>query len=312
MTQSLRMCKVAAMMLLTTRTSASLFTLMFGLLPLQLLAQTAPDTASEETVAEEIPQYYQVEMIVFRHADLSATTAEIPRMPEAELSVMLEQELARLSGMGNTQTPAVTAPGDEQPDEEITAEITESALPATAEEEIEDDALPFVIPARVDKLLLAATATRIDNLPPYELVSYLHWAQPAPDVTIAQSLDLSELGAEPSLLSGQVEIHQRRYLHLLVDISLNTDNSIAEQGPATTELLYLGVPETLPALKDSRRIRLEQMHYFDQPQFGVLAIISRYEFPAEEVLEEVLAEYLLDDNAADELASPDEPPSSTE
>ena len=41
------------------------------------------------------------------------------------------------------------------------------------------------------------------------------------------------------------------------------------------------------------------MHYFDQPQFGVLAIISRYEFPAEEVLVEVLAEDLLDDNAAD-------------
>ena len=301
------------MMLLTPRIRTSLFTLMFGLLPLQLLAQTAPDTASEETVAEEIPQYYQVEMIVFRHADLSATTAEIPRMPEAELSVLLEQELARLSGMDNTETPAATALGDVQPDEELAAKTAESALSATAEEEtgeeteeIEDDALPFVIPASVDKLLLAATATRIDDLPPYELVSYLHWAQPAPDVTIAQSLDLSELGADPNLLSGQVEIHQRRYLHLLVDISLNTDNSIAEQGPATTELLYLGAPETLPALKDSRRIRLEQMHYFDQPQFGVLAIISRYEFPAEEVF----AEDLLDDNAADELASPDEPPSS--
>ena len=46
-------------------------------------------------------------------------------------------------------------------------------------------------------------------------------------------------------------------------------------------------PQCSPALKDSRRIRLEQLNYFDQPQFGVLAIISRFEMPEEpEVLEE--------------------------
>jgi hypothetical protein len=288
------------MMLLTTRISAALFTLMFGLLPLQLLAQTAADTASEATVAEEIPQYYQVEMIVFRHTDLSGTTAEIPRMPEGELSVMLEQELARLTDMGNTESPAATAPGNEQPDAELAEEATEVELLATVTEEteaVEDDSLPFVIPASEDKLLLANTATRIDKLAPYELVSYLHWAQPAPDVTVAQSLDLSELGADPDLLSGQVEIHQRRYLHLLVDISLNTANSSAEQSADIAELQYLGAPDTLPALKDSRRIRLEQLHYFDQPQFGIVAIISRYEFPTEEELEEELKDEL--------LASPD-------
>ncbi|MGI9291287.1 MAG: CsiV family protein, partial [Gammaproteobacteria bacterium] len=77
---------------------------------------------------------------------------------------------------------------------------------------------------------------------------------------------------------GHVEVHQRRHLHLLIDISLGDgeeDSGMQDQ----SLMLFPEVTDTRPALKDARRIRLEQLHYFDQPRFGVIAIISRYEPP---------------------------------
>lgn len=263
---------------------------------MQLLAQTeaAADT-SEETVEAEIPQYYQVEMIVFRHVDQSGTTPEIPRKPEGEISEMLEQDLARLSGnKDGTDIPADALPLTEPASDELTQDdLVASDIDAEAPEEPEE--LPFMIPVAEGSLLLGGTARRIDTLEPYELVSYLHWAQPAPDVTVAKSLQLAELGADPNLLTGEVEVHQRRYLHLLIDINLNDEGATTEPVFNTADLQFLGTPSALPALKDSRRFRLEQIHYFDQPQFGVLAIISRYEFPQTEVVDEV--------GAADEITA---------
>jgi len=260
-------------------------TLRLLLLPVLLLpalfvhAQSPAVENDSETETEEPPQYYQVEMIVFRNLDQSRTTPEIPRMPEAELSEVLDQELARLSGTMPSESmadiPAEAGITDSMPQE---AAIADGALVRGEEE---DTGLPFLIEVSSEQLLLSKTARQIENLQAYELLSYLHWAQPAPDVTAARQLDLVEVGADPELLSGNIEVHQRRYLHMLIDVSLGRASKTGP-GQNNYEMPLPGEPGTLPALKDSRRIRLEQLHYFDQPQFGVLAVISRYEFPGED------------------------------
>ena len=71
-----------------------------------------------------------------------------------------------------------------------------------------------------------------------------------------------ELGASTTpdlpLLDGTATVLVTRYLHLAVD------------------LLYIDPDTGVPLqLKESRRMRLNELHYLDHPRFGVLARISR-------------------------------------
>lgn len=246
MTLHERPCKVAAM----KKT----------LLPLALLL-AAPLTSAQDAAddAPEAPQYYQVEVLVFQHLDQSRNTPEIPRLPEPELAEKLEQDLARL--------------GDEQ------ISIAPEADSTTADDaEVNDHDSPW-FPVANTNLMLNDTVARLERLDAYDVIAYTGWGQQAPDVTLAEAVDLAELGIDPDLVNGSIELYQRRYLHLAVDValagdgdSLSSDN-LFESGPAA------------PAIKDSRRIRLEELQYFDQPQFGVIAVVSRIEAGREELAE---------------------------
>ena len=244
------------------RASQVIALLMFAVMP--ATAQPA-DEVTDGAAEPEPPQYYQVELIVFRHLDQASTTAEIPRMPVPEMTAFLEQDLARLAGqepLPQTMSPPV-AEVIEAPGEPDLAEVEEQ--PGTW------------IPVDPEGLLLTGMVSAIDRVPAYELVSYLNWAQTAADVTIAEALDLQEIGADEALLTGTVELHERRYLHLTVEVTL-TDPDAA---PDSSLLGVFDGPLALPAVKGSRRIRLEKVQYFDQPQFGVIAVVSRLKLPEE-------------------------------
>jgi hypothetical protein len=224
------------------------------------------DKSADEAAEPEPPQYYQVELIVFRHLDQAGTTAEIPRMPKPEMTDFLEQDLARLAGPA---PPTQTTPS---PVDEVTGvtEILEGSADGA-----EDRPANEWIPVNPEGLLLANMVSEIKRIPAYELLGYLNWAQVAPDVTIAQAMDLEEVGADKALLTGTIELHERRYLHLSLEVLL-TDPDAA---PDSSLLGPFSGPMTLPALKDSRRIRLEKVQYFDQAQFGVIAVVSRLKVP---------------------------------
>jgi len=226
-----------------------------ALSPLSALGQIAADTEAEA------PQYYQVEVVVFRHLDQSNTTGEIPRMPEPEMADLLEQDLARLAG-------------------DLQAPMTSDNTAASEVSELDETTAPRFVSVDGEKLLLETTVQRIADLPIYEIVSYLSWGQTAPDVTVAEALDVTELGADPATLGGTIELHQRRYLHLALELTL-TDGDAAAPGYLDSQQLPRG-SAALPILKDSRRMRLEKLQYFDQPSFGAIAVVSRLELPTDE------------------------------
>ena len=235
----------------------------YRLAPLVLCLSTLPAAFAQDSSAgdseAEPPQYYQVELIVFRHLDQSRTTGEIPRMPEPEMADLLDQDLARL-----------------QEESESVIVLTDSTVAEPDSNEAEEE--PAFIPARAEMLLLADTAERLAKLQVYEVVSYITWGQTAPDVTVAESLELTALGADPERLSGTIELHQRRYLHLALEIALD-DGGAGSSISGDSQFIPRGAA-AVPAIKDSRRIRLEEIQYFDQPEFGVLAVVSR--MPANE------------------------------
>jgi hypothetical protein len=98
-------------------------------------------------------------------------------------------------------------------------------------------------------------------------------------VTIAEPIDLREIGGPDLPLSGSVELHQRRYLHLAIDVTLGDSSPPIMTSTTDGTFQFMGNPSALPAIKDSRRVRLENLLYFDQPEFGVIAVVSRLEMP---------------------------------
>lgn len=262
--------------------------LLFMLLAAGTSSITAAQNINADIDSEEppSPQYYQVELIVFRHLDQSGTTYEIPRMPEPEMTDFLEQDLARLAG---EQLPTQAEP-DEAPAPIITVTSDEPT------DELIEEALPAWLPVDSNNLLLTNAATTIDELAAYELLVYLNWAQTAEDVTIAEALDLQELGADASILTGKVELHQRRYLHLTLEVALTGPGAATDTGLFGDAFQMFASHAALPAIKDSRRIRLNRLHYFDQPQFGVIATVSRLVVPEDDPVEVEVEEPVLSIN----------------
>ena len=207
---------------------------------LALLAVTPSVTAQEADDVEK-PQVYQVELLVFRHADQSRTTTEIPRMPEPEIADILEQDLPRLEA---TDQPA-------------------SAY------EFSDENVAFLRVLNSDQLLLNDVSRRLDTLGAYKLMSHVGWLQTAPDVAVAEDISLLDLGISPDQAIGSIKLLQRRYLHLAVDVALG--------GNSRDAFNVFSAPEAAPAINESRRMRLENLVYFDQPQFGIIAMVARSE-----------------------------------
>ena len=201
----------------------------------------APFAIAQEPDDTEKPPVYQVELLIFQHMDQSQTTSEIPRMPEPEIADILEQDLPRLeSTKQNESTNTITS----------------------------DDATYWSL-LDPSQLLLSNVSQRLDTLGAYQLISHTGWLQTAPDVALANEIPLAELGIGFDQATGSIKLLKRRYLHLAVDVSLATDDRDAFQ--------VFSAPKAAPAINDSRRIRLEKLVYFDQPQFGIIAMVARSE-----------------------------------
>jgi hypothetical protein len=75
---------------------------------------------------------------------------------------------------------------------------------------------------------------------------------------------------ERAYVDGLVRVSVERYLHLDLNLRLHLRATTTE----ATSLEY-GVPEI--RLRQRRRMRSKELHYFDHPRFGVIALITPYE-----------------------------------
>jgi hypothetical protein len=226
-------------------------------------------THAQTTEEVEKPNVYHVELLIFRHMDQTATTGEIPRMPEPELADLLAEDLARLE--------LADAPLAEQ------ASAADSGLPESEANTAVAEMPPYwrLLPA--EQLALNDVSAKLNRLDAYELLDHRGWIQTAADVTTAEDLPLSELGIDELLATGNVKLFKRRYLHLAVDIALAdaAANSSGNDDLFSDAFQAFAAPKAMPAIADSRRIRLEKLVYFDQPQFGILAMVARSELAIE-------------------------------
>ena len=216
---------------------------------------------------EDIP-WYTVEMLIFAQAEPAAGATEHwpldPGFPDLSEAVQLSDASQ--------------------------AEKTTSRLP-----------LPTPYQRLIDEqLTLTKARKKIDISRNYQLLMHTAWRQqgldkaaskpvfirsskyplPPPPRMRPSSAELQQLATVPSV-EGTVRMYRTRYLHFEVDLRYFRPSPDAEgSGEFLDEEVYLtekAVPPTHFRLTESRRMRSRELHYLDQPLFGVLVQINPYE-----------------------------------
>lgn len=101
----------------------------------------------------------------------------------------------------------------------------------------------------------------------YRVLYHRAWRQPAYDRSGAVDYPVHAQAAGASV-DGTITLIKERYLHLDVDLLLR-------------EAAALPDGDAAPAfrLSEKRRIRSDELHYFDHPRFGVIARVTPYQSP---------------------------------
>ncbi|MEC9374761.1 MAG: hypothetical protein VYA80_00145 [Pseudomonadota bacterium] len=102
------------------------------------------------------------------------------------------------------------------------------------------------------------TAITISNSSNYQLINYLAWIQSASDEFNTPYAKLTSMGLNESILLGSAKLYEQRFLHLSIK---------------------LGLAENSSRIESSRRIRLNQYYYLDNPDFGIITLVTRAKRP---------------------------------
>lgn len=119
-----------------------------------------------------------------------------------------------------------------------------------------------------DRLELASAWRRLERLSAYEPLLLTGWSQPVWSREAAPAHEIGG-GIDPQI-SGDVTFYRQRYLHLQLDLLL-TAYQVSPDSP---------LDGAQPVrIRGDRRIRIGETHFFDHPQYGVLARLIRLPEP---------------------------------
>ncbi len=90
----------------------------------------------------------------------------------------------------------------------------------------------------------------------YKPVYYKSWIQSVGPNRISKGVPIKK----DSLLNGFVRVQRGHYVHLLVDLEYAPDSVYTE-----TPVIY--------RINEKRKLKLNEIHYFDHPKFGVIATV---------------------------------------
>ena len=94
----------------------------------------------------------------------------------------------------------------------------------------------------------------------YEPVWYKSWVQSIASNRVSGAMPIGKSLGDGNLLNGFIRVQRGHYVHLLIDLEYSPESVNAE-----APLIY--------RIKEKRRIKLNEIHYFDHPRFGVIATI---------------------------------------
>jgi hypothetical protein len=272
------------------------------LLPLLAAGALAQDI---ELQAEQVQvRRYTVEMMIFAYEQSLSGGSEIflpDEPPPFEYGV--DQDLIDFI-FGDGMLPAEFAKRDEP-------ELTEVELILHERQVDPDDPYAFIILPEEDFVLLDIVAS-LDELDAYIPLMHFGWTQPALPDEEPEVRSLSSFATPPEGLEGDLSLYLGRYLHLAVNLQLDSttlekmaDSEVAEDradrydfGDDINEFGFYDMGDdqvaTYPIryrIEENRIVRNGELRYYDHPRFGVLAKITRVEEPEPEEIEEELLGY---------------------
>ena len=233
-----------------------------------------------ETVSAQ--QWYHVEMIVFEHISGGLDNEDWYSDPG-------------LPALINTVKPVYTVPA-----------VPAAPAPAQNPEiPVAKTLVPYEILHASDYKLRDVYQT-LRQLGDYRPQYHVAWLQPGQDGNRARSLHLQEddrnslyeitipplLKTEPPplefhepvklLLDGTVRIRSGSLLYVDLDIvlfrpSMNNMTPLILPGQAALSDVVIEEPAQYMRLTESRRLRLDELQYFDHPRLGVILEVTRYE-----------------------------------
>jgi hypothetical protein len=215
-----------------------------------------PDTshAQAQESDPELPRY-EVELIVFRHLDQSQNTPE-----------MALPRIAQPDPIDDTLPPdGPDLAADEANTEFSDTENSESLEPI----EMMPETVIFT-PLTDKSATLDPIYARLLKLDAYEPLTQLGWSQQALNRNDALAYEVPAAVTDTTGISGAVTLYKERYLHLKLE--LNLSQGLVETSEDGSRAYTQSNTVTL---KESRRIRGTNAHYFDHPKFGVIASIRK-------------------------------------
>ena len=110
--------------------------------------------------------------------------------------------------------------------------------------------------------------------------SYVRLQHPPPDPTTApaaaEPMFVEQLVRPERIIDGVIRIRGGFYLHADIDLScfkpIPPENTLP---PASATAEPAAIQKTRLALKETRKIKLDEIHYFDHPMYGLILQVSR-------------------------------------
>jgi hypothetical protein len=252
-------------------------TLIVALQTIGALALSMPSSAlAQEAEAVDPPAVpiYHVEVLIFRHLDQSRTTEETHAPLDQGLPP--DFDIERLD-----EIPAATTPGDSTGGAPATVAQLATRHAASSVKFLLLEPVPappdFVqlLPAQFK---LTETWDTLNDVEAYEPVLHIAWLQTARAEAEAVPYDLVITAADPDVVTGTVTLYKQRFLHFDVDLTMREADDPADNSASgfwSRFSFVLDDEDVVYRIHQSRRIRGDALQYFDHPQFGVIAGITK-------------------------------------
>jgi len=250
---------------------------------------------NDEEVLEtiEYPPRFQVELIVFRQLYPKPGNEQFNPPYDPFSTASLDELDALLSEIGDPDDFALVDPsiitdtlagtsGDDEDDARLAGEELATGKSDDPLGDLEGDEEPkpgreLQIVEDEEQWQLAEVTERISNSRDFQLLTYQVWQQDGVLFDETETFVLPVIDNDAGLLEGTATLSLSRFLHLLVEIDwLPREKN--EGFPLYRGLAGLIAKPTPYSIKESRLVlRSGDIHYFDHPHFGVVALIKRVE-----------------------------------
>ncbi len=266
----------------------------------QTVTQPLPEEETEEVV--DPIRRYTVELIIFVYGDNVSSGTEIWTQDEPAIETVEPTIADRFS----EERIFVI--------DELDDELTEVEVPDVGRRYMDPELVLF----GEDDYTMTQIYDNLVELEAYEPLLRAGWTQPTYERELTGPIAIQTLADCPPWLDGSFTLYLGRYLHLVVDLTMDEDRPVVEEteeagdveietaaemtfedsriqnsfGPIDVYGELLLQPSIQYRIFEDRIVKNGDIRYFDHPKFGVIAKITRYEEPEED---EFFEEEFIDD-----------------